>query len=87
MFDDEYEKFDKHKYNSLKTLAAKASYLLKCQITTREAIRCTTPCFQAVVDRVELPVWAADEKQTVEQAVLWLKESSLNYQTLSESGI
>ncbi len=36
---------------------------------------------------VELLVWAADEKQTIEQAVLWLKESPLNYQTLSESGI
>ena len=83
----DYQVFNIKKYNSLKNLAAKASYLLKCKITTREAIRCTTPCFQAVVDSIELPVWAADEKQTIEQAVLWLKESSLNYQTLSESGI
>tara|TARA_R110000744_G_C19371688_1_gene562916 strand:- start:28277 stop:28528 length:252 start_codon:yes stop_codon:yes gene_type:complete len=82
-----YEQFNQSKYNRLKTLSQKASYLLKCEIKTREAIRCTTPCFQAVVDSVELPVWAADEKQTVEQAVLWLKESSLNYQTLSESGV
>ncbi|MEH6553960.1 hypothetical protein [Pseudoalteromonas tetraodonis] len=82
-----YEQFNQSKYNRLNTLAAKASYLLKCEITTREAVRCTTPCFQAVVDSVELPVWAVDEKQTIEQAVLWLKESSLNYQTLSESGI
>lgn len=82
-----YEQFNQSKYNRLKTLSQKASYLLKCEIKTREAIRCTTPCYQAVVDSVELPVWAADEKQTIEQAVLWLKESSLNYQTLSESGI
>lgn len=82
-----YQLFNIKKYNRLKTLSQKASYLLKCEIKTREAIRCTTPCYQAVVDSVELPVWAADEKQTIEQAVLWLKESSLNYQTLSESGI
>jgi len=82
-----YEQFNQSKYNRLKTLSQKASYLLKCEIKTREAIRCTTPCYQAVVDSVELPVWAADEKQTIEQAVLWLKESSLNYQALSESGI
>jgi len=79
--------FDKRTYNRLTTLASKASYLLKCEITTRKAVRCTTPCYQAVVDSVELPVWAADEQQTIEQAVVWLKESSLNYQTLSESGI
>ena len=82
-----YQLFNIKKYNRLKTLSQKASYLLKCEIKTREAIRCTTPCYQAVVDSVELPVWAADEKQTIEQAVLWLKESSLNYQTLSELGI
>ena len=83
----EYKEFDIKKYNQLKTLAAKAAYLLTCRITTREAIKCTTPCFQAKVGTVDLPVYGDDEKQTVEKAVFWLKESSLNYKALSEAGI
>lgn len=79
--------FDKRTYNRLNTLAAKASYLLKCKMTAREALKCPQPCFQAIVGSVELPVWGEDEKQTIEQAVLWLKESSLNYKILSEAGI
>ena len=83
----DYQVFNIKKYNRLKSLSQKASYLLKCEITTREEIRCTTPCYQAVVDSVELPIWSATKEQTIAQAVLWIKESSLNYQTLSESGI
>lgn len=79
--------FNLKDYNKLKTLAAKAAYLLKCKMTTREALKCPQPCFQAIVGSVELPVWGEDEKQTIEQAVLWLKESSLNYKALSEAGI
>lgn len=82
-----YTEFNIKAYNKLNTLAAKAAYLLRCKITTRKAIKCTTPCFQAKVGEVELPVWGEDEKQTIEQAVLWLKESSLNYKALSEAGI
>lgn len=80
----DYETFDKRKYKNLKTQAAKASYLLKCKMETRKATRSESPCFQALVGSVDLPVWGNDEKQAIEQAVLWLKDSSLNYQTLSE---
>lgn len=47
---------------------AAAELMLKTKKSYTAADKFTTPCFQAKVGTVELPVYGDDEKQTVEKA-------------------
>ena len=78
-----YQIFDQNTYNALPNLAAKAEYLLTCQISVKEAVNCQSvefePCLQAFVGELPLPIYChGNENQTIQQAVYWLKTHALS---------
>ena len=78
-----YQIFNQNTYNALPNLAAKAEYLLTCQISAKEAVNCQSvefePCLQAFVGELPLPIYChGNENQTIQQAVYWLKTHALS---------
>ena len=78
-----YKIFNQATYNALPNLAAKAEYLLTCQISTKEAVNCQSvefePCLQAVIGELPLPIYChGNESQTIQKAVYWLKTQALS---------
>ena len=78
-----YQIFNQNTYNALPNLAAKAEYLLTCQISAKEAVNFKSvefePCLQAFVGELPLPIYChGNENQTIQQAVYWLKTHALS---------
>ena len=87
-----YQIFDQATYNALPNLAAKAEYLLTCQISTKEAVNCKSvefePCLQAVVGELPLPIYCqGNESQTIQKAVYWLKTQALSKPQQQAQGV
>ena len=79
----QYTEFCRETLFKHRTLAEQAEYLLSCEITTRKALQGLEPCLQAVVSDFQLPVYCqGDEKQTIQKAVLWLKEHASTEQEI-----
>jgi len=79
----QYSTFCRETLFKHRTKAEQCEYLLSCEITTREAVQCLQPCLQAVVGDFQLPVYCSGTKeQTIQKAVLWLKEHAAEPQEI-----